>query len=160
MAYGFALPLRIAQGFFALLDLILLSYSSNHWANGYRYAGISPSEVNFMIFCSAWTLLAVAFLVLAPVHFETAAHKYAILGVEAVTCIFWFAGWIALAVLLGDIGVRYWTPAQVAAAATAFGAIEWLLFTATTAMAALHVHRTRNHHSNKADPAMTVDNRV
>jgi len=158
MAFAFTLPIRIVQGVLALLDLILLSYSANRWNAGWRYA--SPSEVNFLIFCSVWTLLAVAYLVIAPTRFPNTAHKFAILGVEAVTMIFWFAGWVALAVLLGEIGTRGYSAAQAAAAGTAFGAIEFLLFAATTIMAALHVHRTRNMHSGKHDAAMEVDNRV
>jgi len=78
-----------------------------------------------MIFNSVWTLLAVAYLVIAPLKFPDAAHKFAILGVEALTMIFWFAGWIALAVLLGEIGIQGWTVGRVSAAGTAFGAIEW-----------------------------------
>jgi hypothetical protein len=157
MAFAFALPIRVVQGVIAFLDVILLSYTANRWYQG--YSG-SPSEVNFLLFCSIWTLLAVAYLIIAPMNYPTTAHKFAILGVEAVTMIFWFAGWVALAVLLGEVGTRGYTAAQVAAAATAFGAIEFLLFGATTIMAALHCHRTRNEHSGKHDPAMEVDTRV
>ena len=58
-------------------------------------------------------------------RFPVTAHKFGILAVEIVTAIFWFAGWIALAALLGAIGIRHWTPGQVAAAAVTFAAIEW-----------------------------------
>ena len=69
---------------------------------------------------------AMAVLVIAPLKFPTAAHKYGILAVEAVTMIFWFAGFIALAVLLGDSGCgRTADVCRVAEAATVFGAIEW-----------------------------------
>ena len=56
-----------------------------------------------MLFCSIWTLLAVAYLVLAPTRFPAAAHKYAIIGVEAVTTIFWFAAWVSVASYWGDV---------------------------------------------------------
>jgi len=158
MAFVLALPLRIAQAFLALLDLILLSYVAAHWSNG--YGSWSPSEVNFLIFTSAWTLLASAYLIIAPMRFPTAAHKFGILAVEIVTAIFWFAGWIALASLLGGIGISRWTTGQVAAAADAFAAIEWLLFMATMIMASLHVYRSRHDRSGKHDPAMQVDSRV
>lgn len=61
-----------------------------------------------MLFTSIWTLLAVAYLVLAPSRFPKAAHKFAIAGVEFITMIFWFAAFIAVAVLWGDAwaGVR------------------------------------------------------
>lgn len=52
--------------------------------------------------------------------------------------IFWFAGFIALAVLLGNIGCgSHYGPCRAAEAATVFGAFEWLLWLATTAMSAL-----------------------
>jgi len=89
-------------------------------------------------------------------HFPEAAHKFAILGVEALTAIFWFAGWVAFATLLGSIGGRRWTVKQVGDAADVFAAIEWLLFSATAIMASIHVWRTRNDRSGKHDPAMEV----
>jgi hypothetical protein len=51
-----------------------------------------------MLFCSIWTLLAVAYLLLAPTRFPAAAHKFAIGAVEFITMIFWFAAFIAVAV--------------------------------------------------------------
>jgi len=82
--------------------------------------------VNFLIFTSVWTLLAVAYLAITPGRFPTAAHKYGILAAEVLTMLFWFAGFIALAVLLTDIGCG--TRRGVCAAATAgdvFAAFEW-----------------------------------
>lgn len=79
-----------------------------------------------MLFTSVWTLLAVAYLVLAPARFPAAAHKYAIAGVEAVTMIFWFAAWVAVAALWGDIGCG--SRSGVCGAGTAaivFGAFIW-----------------------------------
>lgn len=55
-----------------------------------------------MLFTSIWTLLAVAYLVLSPTRFPKAAHKYAILGVEALTMLFWFAAFVAVAARWGD----------------------------------------------------------
>jgi hypothetical protein len=55
--------------------------------------------VNFLIFCSVWSILTVAFLVLSPRYDADGrhvGHKLTILAVEAVTAIFWFAGFIAL----------------------------------------------------------------
>ena len=79
-----------------------------------------------MLFTSVWTLLAVAYLVLAPSRFPDAAHKYAIGGVEALTMIFWFAAWVAMATLWGDIncggaGGR----CGAGTAAIVFGAFTW-----------------------------------
>lgn len=81
-----------------------------------------------MLFTSVWTLLAVAYLTLAPTRFPRAAHKFAIAGVEFLTMLFWFASFIAVAVLWRDI---YWgwtghgTVHNVGVAAIVFGAFLW-----------------------------------
>ena len=81
-----------------------------------------------MLFTSVWTLLAVAYLTLAPTRFPRAAHKFAIAGVEFLTMLFWFASFIAVAVLWRDI---YWgwaghgTVHDVGIAAIVFGAFLW-----------------------------------
>lgn len=149
------LPLRITQAVFAIIVLGVLAYASNDWWWS------SPSQINFLIFTSVWTLLAVAYLVVAPLHFPTAAHKFGILVAEAVTMLFWFAGFIALACMLSDDGCsartgKWWGPCRASIAGDVFAAFEWLLFSATTIMAALHCWRTRNSSSGKHDPAMEV----
>ena len=85
---------------------------------------MSPSEINFLIFASAWTILALIYLIVAPWKVPDAAHKFGILAAEAVTMIFWFAGFIALAVFLGD-RVCYGHVCSAAKAAAAFAAFEW-----------------------------------
>lgn len=88
--------------------------------------------MNFMLFTSVWTLLCVAYLVLAPSRFPAAAHKYAIAGVEALTMLFWFAAFVAGAVrwnsgvLADKVGrqvFRTWY--QVGVAAVVFAAFTW-----------------------------------
>ena len=44
-----------------------------------------------------------AYLVFTPLHYPVAAHKFGILAAEFLTMIFWFAGFIAVAVLWTDI---------------------------------------------------------
>lgn len=85
---------------------------------------MSPSEVNFIVFAAVWSLLALIYLMLAPLRFERFAHNMAILAVEAVTMIFWFAGFIALAVFLSD-RTCYGSVCGSAKAACVFAAFEW-----------------------------------
>ncbi|RDL41715.1 Uncharacterized protein BP5553_01694 [Venustampulla echinocandica] len=153
------LPFRIAQGVLSIIILGLTAYVINSW-NGILWWE-SPSQVNFLLFCSLWTLLALVYLVLAPMRFQAAAHKYAILAAEAVTMIFWFAGFIALAVLLGDIRCGRWGGVcRASQAATVFGAFEWLLFTATTVAAALHAFGLGSSRTKQHDPAIQVQPQV
>jgi hypothetical protein len=79
-----------------------------------------------MVFNSIWTILALMYLIVVPWRFsETIAHhKFAILGVEAVTMIFWFAGFIALAVFLTG-RTCYGQVCNSARATAVFGAFEW-----------------------------------
>ncbi|OBT67267.1 hypothetical protein VE03_02630 [Pseudogymnoascus sp. 23342-1-I1] len=145
------LPARAVQAVLAVIVLGLLADVTTNW--------FTASEVNFLIFNSIWTLLAVAYLVIAPLTFPVAAHKYGILVAESLTMLFWFAGFIALGDLLGAIGCtsRMGKPCGEPIAATVFGAFEWLLFLGTTILAALHVWRTRGGssepaHAMKAQP--------
>lgn len=99
---------------------------ANWWGNYYH--GMSPSQVNFLLFNAIWTFLALAYLIVVPWRFsETIAHhKFAILGVEAVTMLFWFAGFIALAVFLSG-RLCYGRVCDCAKAAAVFAAFEWLV---------------------------------
>ncbi|KXL45077.1 hypothetical protein M433DRAFT_154651 [Acidomyces richmondensis BFW] len=151
------LGLRIAQAVLAVIILGLSAYVANWWS-GHWHVG-SPSEVNFLLFCAVWSLLALLYLILVPWRFSDtmAHHKFAILAAESVTTLFWFAGFIALAVFLTG-RVCFGSVCSAAKAATVFGAFEWLLFAATTAVAILHVFRTSGRTSDhgKANPNMNV----
>ncbi|KAF2121641.1 marvel domain-containing protein [Lophiotrema nucula] len=135
MAFVWILPLRAVQAVLSIIVLGLTAYIVDAWW--------SPDSVNFMLFVSIWTLLAVAYLVLTPTRFPQAAHKYAIAGVEALTMIFWFAAWVAVASLWGDLHCGpYGGRCGAGTAAIVFGAIIWLTFVATTVLSALHIRRT------------------
>lgn len=80
-----------------------------------------------MVFVPVWTLLVLPYLALAPSFFERFANKFAILALDAVTMLFWFSGFIALAVYRNDDlefchGVRV---CNTITAAAVFGAFEW-----------------------------------
>jgi hypothetical protein len=137
----FTLPLRIAQAICAIIELGLTAYGKHslpnissytnnskvvhQWHGGF-YSYSSPSQANFLLFCSIWTILALIYLILAPLRFPALAHKYAILGIDAVTMIFWFAGFIAFAVYIGDWGCSSRSGfCRVSEAAVVFAAFEW-----------------------------------
>jgi hypothetical protein len=81
--------------------------------------------MNFLLFDAIWTILALAYLILAPLFFHTAAHKYGILAVEVLTSIFWFAGWVAAASFIGNSGCHISDVCKVATATTVFSAFLW-----------------------------------
>ena len=112
-----------------------------HYADDYYYEdpygdwGVNHSslpQVNFLFFSSIWSLLALIYLIAAPRLFTTSAtsgryHKYAILALDAVTAIFWLAGWIALAKLIGGPSTCSTFCAAIEAS-VAFAAFLWAMF--------------------------------
>ncbi|KAL1888291.1 hypothetical protein Sste5346_009683 [Sporothrix stenoceras] len=100
------------------------------------YVGV-PNAWGFLLFCAAWTILGVIFLLFTGVRL--AGHRligYARVAVESIALLSWLAGFIAVAVSIGSNGC----PAEESGgcgaitAATVFGALEWLLFVATTVL--------------------------
>lgn len=80
-------------------------------------------------------MLVLIYLGLSPRFFPKFAHPYAILALDAVTMLFWFAGFIALAVFENDfsynVGFYSFGCGSVCGqfkAAVAFGALEWYVY--------------------------------
>ncbi|KAG9554710.1 hypothetical protein KCU77_g18924, partial [Aureobasidium melanogenum] len=130
---NFILPIRIAQVIIALIVLGTSAYVTSSFHNG------SPSSINFLVFSSVWTLLALIYLSLTSWKLERFAHPWIICGVESLTMIFWFAGFIAAAVYLSDLITCAGKACSSAKAATVFAAFEWVLFAVTTALAVMAV---------------------
>ncbi|KAL3470395.1 membrane-associating domain-containing protein [Aspergillus californicus] len=122
--------LRGVQAVFAVIVLGLTGHAVNKW-DGYQ-----SDSVNFMLFNGVWTLfIAIPYFILAPIFAPVLAHRFALPAVDGVTMIFWFAGFIALAVDLGDThGCSDNSVCQGLQAAAAFGAFNWALFLATTVL--------------------------
>lgn len=100
------------------------------------YVFYSPSQVNFMLFNAVWTIVVLIYLGLAPRFFSRYAHVHAITALDALTMLFWFAGFIALAVFYHDFvevaNYEYSAGCAVTGdycgvteAAVVFGAFEW-----------------------------------
>ena len=104
---------------------VLIFYSVASWWSGYWHS-TAPAQVSFLLFCSIWSILSLLYLILVPWRFSETKlhHKFAILGVEFLCMLFWFAGFIALAVFLSD-RVCFGHVCSAAKAATVFGAFTW-----------------------------------
>jgi Membrane-associating domain len=118
-------------------------------------------------------MIVVAYHLLAPRFLTAIAHPIIKLVIDAVTMLFWFAGFIALAVLASAFGAYNWYGVdynstgwdhfyKITAAMAAFGALEWwvprflgpknrwltntsrLLFIATTVFSALELFRGKS----------------
>ncbi|MCJ1373337.1 hypothetical protein MMC20_004565 [Loxospora ochrophaea] len=152
------LPLRAAQLLLAIIALGLTSYVAN-WYNT-RTLTPSPSQINFLVFTSVFALLASVYLLLTSLTSRLPTHKFATLALDSLTMLFWFAGFIALAVFLGGLSVCVGNVCRSAQAAVVFGALEWLLWMGSAVFAALHAWRTRGMgngaSAGKAQPDMVA----
>ncbi|EEP79237.1 conserved hypothetical protein [Uncinocarpus reesii 1704] len=134
-----SLGLRGVQAVFGIIVLGLTAYIAS------ELSFFTSDIINFMIFNGVWTaFIVVPYMILAPMFFPIAAHLYAIIAVDAVTMIFWFAGFIALAARIPTNSDCNGNPICGSyKAATAFGAFEWALFVATLVLVVLPVVRNR-----------------
>ncbi|QDS77002.1 hypothetical protein FKW77_006081 [Venturia effusa] len=151
---NFMLPLRGAQAVFTVVVLGLTAYVSNWWANYWR--DMSPTEINFLLFTSVFSLITTIYLSLAALNkLPAIAHnRYALLAADAMTMTFWFAGFIALAVFLSS-RVCFGNVCNIAKASVAFGAFNWLLFAISTAWAGIYTFRRRSPAPKQMEPPMS-----
>jgi len=81
-----------------------------------------------MLFVSLWTILILIYLIAAITFMKSMHHPIVAVALDGLTALFYFAGFIALAVLAGGFratvifGVR---PYQLLSAGAAFGAFQW-----------------------------------
>lgn len=86
----------------------------------------SSSTVNFLLFLACWTLLlALPYVALAPIWFPRISNLVIITAVEALTMLFWFAGFIALGAQLPPPSKCHGHRCRTLQAATVFGSFEW-----------------------------------
>ncbi|PWW74851.1 hypothetical protein C7212DRAFT_326568 [Tuber magnatum] len=115
------LLLRVTQGVLAFIVLGVAAYVVD-FHNG------AIDAPNFLVFDSVWTFIALGYVVATPMFFPDLHNRWAVLGVEAITMVFWFAGFIALAVEINrwKCIAGFECPTSAARAAAVFGAFEWL----------------------------------
>lgn len=144
MAFAYTLPIRIVQAVLSIIVLGLMAYGMSTFLShvfSFIITNIfvaaadwsywwSPDSVNFLVFTSVWSLLALIYLIVTPTHFPRLAHKWIIVAVEALTMLFWFAGFIALAVMLNnlDAGHSHWGVLRASIAGDVFAAFLWYVF--------------------------------
>lgn len=108
---------------------------------------MSPVEVNFLIFSPVWSLLAIAALVVVPMKMtsfaSSTAGRYGLLALEILTMLYWFGGFVALAVFLRD-RICFGGVCDVAKAGTALSAVSWLAWMASVVLSVMGVLRAKN----------------
>jgi len=139
MAFGLLLPLRIAQGIFAVVVLGLSAYVA-HWYDADTLTA-SPSQINFLIFIPLFSFISIAYLEITPRFAAKASHPFAHLAFEIINTLFYFAGFIALAVFLGKLLFCRGSVCAAARADAVFAAFSWILWTGSTVILALEIFK-------------------
>ncbi|KAF2826462.1 hypothetical protein CC86DRAFT_455943 [Ophiobolus disseminans] len=140
MAVSWIYPVRGVQAVLAIAVLGLMGYVSSWWATHWRQS--SPSEVNFLIFAPSWTILTLVLLVALPLKFShllsSKAAQWGLLGLELLTMLYWFGGFVALAVFLSD-RICFGTVCDVARASTVISALSWVAWAVTFVFGAIRM---------------------
>jgi len=139
MAFGLLLPLRIAQGIFAVVVMGLSAYVA-HWYDSDTLTA-SPSQINFLIFVPLFSFLSLIYLELSPRFMAKVSHPIAHLLFSTLNTLFYFAGFIALSVFLSKLLFCRGSVCAAARADAVFASFSFLLWTATTALLVLDVFK-------------------
>lgn len=123
------LAIRAAQLIFGIILLGLTAYVA-HWYNVDTLT-TSPSQINLLLFASLYTIVSVLYLELAPRFVPKISHPMAAFGLTTSNALFHFAGFIALSVFMSKLLFCRGSVCGSAQASIAFGAMEFLLWTAS-----------------------------
>lgn len=93
----------------------------------------APLSFNFLMFAPVFSIVSIAYLVLGPRYLSVRwTPPYALVGVEAINAIFYFAGFIALAVFLSDLLFCDGTVCAVGRATSVVAAAEFITWMGST----------------------------
>lgn len=139
------LPVRATQAVLSIVILGLMAYVSSWWSSHWRQS--SPIEINYLIFAPAWSLLTLAPLLLISLgkftHLaEQTTMKWALLGIEGMTMLFWLSGFVSLGVFLNG-RICFGMVCDVARASTALSAISWFTWIATFGLSVMAIIKGR-----------------
>lgn len=139
MPSSLILGLRAAQTTCAFI-LLGLSASVAHWYMVDAKAA-SPSQINWLLVCSVYTIISVLYLELSPRFMPKLCKPFIAVSVEAVNTLFCFAGFIALSVFISQLLFCRGNVCATAKASVAFAAFEFLLWSASTFLMAREVFK-------------------
>ncbi|GAB1313011.1 hypothetical protein MFIFM68171_03221 [Madurella fahalii] len=132
MGFGLILPIRIIQGLLALA-VVGLSASVVHWYNATMVVA-SPSQLNFLIFGGIWSILSLVSIEAVPRFYPRASNPYIALGVEITNVLFWFSGFVALAVFLSKLLFCRGAVCHAAQVDAVFAALSFAIWTSSTVL--------------------------
>ncbi|KUI57717.1 hypothetical protein VP1G_05051 [Cytospora mali] len=135
MEFPLVLALRAFQGIFAIIIIGLSAYVV-HWYNVDTLTS-PPAQVNFLIFVPLFSLISIAYMEATPrhLHQHAVSHPWAVLALEVTNVIFYFAGFVALAVFLNNLLFCRGAVCGSARASAVFAAFNFALWGATAGLA-------------------------
>lgn len=98
-----------------------------------------------MLFNSIWSLFVLAYIALTPLLAQKLYHPLVAIALNSLTSLFWFAGSIALAVLIGGAYCFALHLCKTTQAAVAFGFFLWVGFTGLAIVDGMAFWRARGH---------------
>lgn len=133
MEFPLVLALRAVQGVFAVI-ILGLSASVIQWYNDDTLTS-PPAPVSFMIFVPLFSMVSCVYLEITPKFLPKYLHPWAVLGFEVINVIFYFAGFVAMAVFLNNLVYCRGAVCASARAATVFASFNFVLWGVTAGLA-------------------------
>ncbi|KAL6864417.1 hypothetical protein J3F83DRAFT_715711 [Trichoderma novae-zelandiae] len=92
---------RAVQGLMAAASIALAAYVVNWHHRGSHLS--TPPSILFLLICPVFTISSILYITLTPRYAPKSIHPTTSFCIEIVNCIVYFAGFIAMAVCLGDL---------------------------------------------------------
>lgn len=129
MGQVIVLGLRVLQLCAAVTNLVLVALVINWYL--LRTSVAPPSSFTFLTFAPIFSILSIAYLTLAPRFIPRYTNPFVSLAVEFLNTIFYFAGFIALAVFLSKLLFCNGTVCAVGRSTSIVAAAEFSCWIAT-----------------------------
>ncbi|RYP52595.1 hypothetical protein DL768_002245 [Monosporascus sp. mg162] len=139
MQRGLHIGLRAAQLVSAFVTLAVTAYVAD-WYHGDNLTS-PPAQVNWLLICSVFSVWSIGYLEGAKRFCPRAFHPFAALGLESVNALFHLFGFVYLAVFISRLLFCWGSVCGAARAGVAFGALGFLLWVASAALAAREIIR-------------------
>ncbi|RYP03571.1 hypothetical protein DL764_005072 [Monosporascus ibericus] len=139
MQTGLHIGLRAAQLVSAFVTLAVTAYVAD-WYNGDNLTS-PPVQINWLLACSVFSIWSIGYLEGAKRFCPRAFHSFAALVLESANALFHLFGFVYLAVFISKLLFCWGSVCGAAHAGVAFGALGFLFWAASAALAAREVIR-------------------
>lgn len=131
------IAIRVLQGLLAGANLGLSAYVVHWFRIGTSQS--PPNSVDFLLLASIFSVLSILYLELSPRYLHRLHHPYASLVVEGLNTVFYFAGFIAFVVFLGNLTFCQGTVCSASRGDAVAAAAAFCAWIASTILRAKHM---------------------